>query len=211
MTKRLRLFRLLAAAAAVAVLGALGAAAASASDSYGTSDCPVYTTVQPFTSWSDSGYYFLGPGASFENTLTGWTAKGKAKIVSGNETYYVNSKSDKNSLSLPSGSSVTSPSICVTSDTPDLRLFVLNKGAAASKLNITMTYTNTKGKASTVTVVALTGGSSWSLSAPVLFLANIQPLLDKTGSTYVTFAFAPADSTGQWQIDDFYVDPHKQH
>jgi hypothetical protein len=180
-------------------------------DTFAASVCPTYTTVQPFLPWADPGYYFLAPAGSFENSLSGWTAKGGPKIVSGNETYYVNSPTDTHSLSLPNGSSATSPSICVTSDTPDLRLFVLNTGTASATLNVNMTYTDTKGKPHTVTVATLTGSSSWSLSAPVLVLANIQPLLDSYGCTYVTFAFVPVGSKGKWQVDDFYIDPHKQH
>ena len=153
----------------------------------------------------------MAPGGNFENTLTEWTAKSGAKIVSGNESYYVGSHSDNHSLSLPNGSSVTSPSICITADTPDVRLFVLNTGNPLSMLNVNMTYTNTKGKPATITVGKLTGSSKWSLSLPILILANIQPLLDGTGSTWVTFTFAPADSKGKWQADDFYVDPVKHH
>jgi hypothetical protein len=211
MTKRLRLSRLFVAVAAVAALGALGASTASAHSS--TSSCPTYPLVQPFAPapWSDTNSYFLAPAGSFENTLSGWTATGGAKIVKGNETYYVNSKSDNHSLSLPTGSTATSPSICVSADTPALRLFVLNTGNANATLNVNMTYTNKKGKPNTVTVATLTGGSTWSLSAPVLFLANIQPIVDGNNCTYVTFAFAPVGSKGTWQVDDFYVDPVKHH
>jgi hypothetical protein len=208
MTKRLRLSRLLAAAAVVALLGALGASTASAHDST-PSSCPTYTTVQPFLPWADVGYYFLDPGGSFENTLTGWTASGGAKIVSGNESYYANSPSDKHSLSLPKGSSATSPSICVTADTPDLRVFVQNSGSVTSTLDIVMNYTTKKGKPKSATVFSLLGGPSWSPSLPVLFLANIDALLDGTGSTWVSFTFVP--NGGKWQIDDFYVDPIKHH
>jgi hypothetical protein len=171
----------------------------------------LFAETQPFVPWADLGSYLLAPGGNFENSLTGWTAKSGAKIVSGNESYYVGSRSDSHSLSLPSGSSVTSPSICVTADTPDVRLFALNTGNAVSVLNVNMTYTNQKGKPTTLTVAKLLGSGSWSLSLPVLILANIQPLLDGTGSTWVTFTFAPADSKGKWQIDDFYIDPVKHH
>jgi hypothetical protein len=209
MTKRLRLSRLLAAAAAVAALGALGANAASAHSSAST--CPTYATTQPFLSWGDLGYYFLGPAGEFETSLTGWTAKGGPKIVNGNESYHVNSPTDSHSLSLPNGSSITSPSICVSLDTPDLRLFVLNTGQFTATLNVNMTYTDNNGKPHTVTVAPLLGGSSWSLSPPVLFLAGIQGILNNNNQTWVTFTFAPVGSKGQWRVDDFYVDPIKHH
>jgi hypothetical protein len=203
------------AAAAVVVLAAIGAGTASAHGSAGgpgigkyTQGCPTYSTVEPFVPWGDSGDYFLGPAADFEGSLTGWTAKGGAKIVSGNESYYVNSASDSHSLSMPKGSSVTSPSICVTLSTPDLRLFVKNSGSGSATLQINMTYTSNQGKASTVTVaqIAMAKNSSWTLSAPVLFLANIQSILSSNNQTWVTFQFV---SNGSLQIDDFYVDPIK--
>src|SRR5579859_779560 len=198
MTKRKALSLRVMAAAAVAVLAAIGASAASAHGSAGgpgvgkyTQGCPTYSTVQPFLPWADQGWYFLGPAAGFEGSLTGWTVKGGAKIVSGNESYFVNSATDSHSLSMPKGSSVTSPSICVTLDTPDLRLFVKNTGSASATLQINMTYTSDQGKASTVTVakIAMAKNSSWTLTSPVLFLANIQSILSSNGQTWVTFNF----------------------
>jgi hypothetical protein len=184
---------------------------ASASGRYGQmSNCPSATMVQPFGNWGDTDSYFLAPGGTFEAGLTGWTVSG-AKLVHANESYYVDSSRDRYSLSLPSGSKATSPSICVTTQTPDLRFFVLNTGSAASVLNVNMTYTNMQGKATTVKIGSLTGGSSWSLSPQVFFLQNIIPVVNSNGQTWVTFTFAPADRSGHWQIDDFYVDPIKAH
>ena len=199
------------AAGVVAAYTAAGAAAGryAPTANSAASVCPSQTMVQPFQRWSDSGSYFLAPGGAFEGTLTGWTAAGGAKIVAGNESYYVNSSKDKSSLYLPNGSKATSPSICVTTSTPDLRLFVLNTGSASATLNVNMTYTNNKGATSTVTVASLTGKSAWSPSPQVLFLQNITPLLNSNGQTWVTFTFAPVGTSGHWQIDDFYVDPLK--
>jgi hypothetical protein len=207
-TKKLLSLPRLATFAGVVLLAAVAATTASAGSGGG---CPTYQTVQPFKPWADTGNYFLGPSGSFETSLTGWTVKGAAKLVSGNETYYVHAKTDKSSLSLPSGSSITSPSICVTLDTPDLRLFVLNTGSATALLNVVMTYTDNSGKPHTATVAQLTGGSTWSPSIPVLFLANINSILSSNNCTWVTFTFAPVGSNGKWQIDDFYVDPVKHH
>jgi hypothetical protein len=72
-----------------------------------------------------------------------------------------------------------------------------------------MTYTDNNGTPNTVTVGSLTGSSSWPLSPQVNFLQNIAPLVNANGQTWVTFAFAPADANGHWQVDDFYVDPIK--
>src|SRR5919201_5983952 len=108
-------------AAAIAV-GAV-ASAAPVADGATVNSCPAYPLVQPFTPWLDVGSYFLAPGGQFEGSLTGWTVAGGGKLINGNESYNRNAKTDKQSLSLPSGSSATSPSVCVTTTTPDLRLF----------------------------------------------------------------------------------------
>jgi hypothetical protein len=217
MTQRKALPLRVAVAALVVAATAIGAGTASAQSSVGspglgkyTQGCPTFATSEPFTLWTDTSDYFLGPAADFEGTLTGWTAKG-AKIVSGNETYYVNSGSDSHSLSLPKGATATSPSICVTLDTPALRLFVKNSSSNASAtLQINMTYTNNQGKASTATVAKITvaKGADWAPILPVLFLSNIQSILSNNGQTWVTFQFI---SNGSLLVDDFYVDPIKHH
>ena len=216
MTKRKVLSLRVLAAATVAVLAAIGAGTASAQSPAGTpgkytQGCPTFQTTEPFTPWGDLGDYFLGPAADFEGSLTGWTAKGGAKIVTGNETYYVNSPTDSHSLLLPKGGSATSPSICVTLDTPDLRLFVENTTTAPGTLQINMTYTNNQGKASTATVAKLpvAKNTAWGPTVPVLFLANIQSILSNNNQTWVTFQFVA--SGANLQIDDFYVDPFKHH
>jgi hypothetical protein len=197
---------------AIAVVAAT-ASVASAGGRYrplsNMSNCPAETIVQPFVApWGDADSYFLAPGGSFEGNLTGWTVQG-GRLVHGNESYYVDSSKDGESLSLPSGSRATSPSICVTTQTPDLRIFVLNTGSATATLNVNMTYTNIQGRGTTVSVGSLTGSSSWSLSPQVFFLKNITPVVNSNGQTWVTFSFAPVGRTGHWQIDDFYVDPIK--
>jgi hypothetical protein len=151
-------------AALVATAAMVGAPAALAGSKGG---CPTYSLSQPFQKWADTGSYFLGPGGAFEGTLTGWTASGGAAIVSGNETFYVHSARDRYSVYLPDGSAVTSPSVCVTTSTPDLRLFVHNTGSSTTTLNVSTTYTNSAGQPATVTVASLAGGSSWAPSPQV--------------------------------------------
>jgi hypothetical protein len=199
------------AAIAVAIVGAAAADAVSAPKAFAAtiSNCPATTTVTPFQRWGDTGSYVVAPGGAFEGSLTGWTVSGGAKLVNGNESSFVNSTKDKSSLYLPNGSTATSPSVCVTTNTPDLRLFVQNTGAASATLRVNMTYTNNTGQASTVTVASLTGGSAWAPTPQVYFLQNINSLVNSNGQTWVTFSFAPVGTNGHWQIDDFYVDPFK--
>lgn len=213
MTKRKALSLRVVATAAVAVLAAIGAGTASAQDGAGmpgkyTQGCPTFQTAEPFVPWADNGDYFLGPAADFEGSLTGWTVKGGAKIVSGNEKYYVNAPTDSHSLLMPKNATVTSPSICVTLNTPDIRLFYENTTSASAQLTVNMTYTSNLGKPSTVAVAKITVPKStgWTLTSPILFLTNIQSILSSNNQTWVTFQFVASNSL---QVDDFFVDPIK--
>jgi hypothetical protein len=195
-----------AAALAALVAGALSTGAVAGSQP--VADCPSQTLVQPFLPWHDYGTYFLAPGGAFETTPAGWTLSGGAEVVAGNESSHVDSASDANSLTLPTGSSATSPQVCVTIHSPNLRLFSANGGSVRSMLDLTVNYTDTRGAARSALIGTLRGGSSWSLSSQILFMSRIAPVVGGHGQTWVSFTFKPT-SGGAWRIDDVYVDPLK--
>ena len=198
-------------AAVLAVTGlvsAFAAGSAQASNPPPAGDCQWPAAAQPFLPWADSNSYFLAPGGSFEGDTSLWTLSGGASVVSGNEDSYVGSPTDASSLSLPAGSSATTASICVTADTPILRLFVLNAGSSSSMLHVTLNYTAKSGKPKSDEVAQLAGGAAWSLSPQVNFLDKLYPLLKKNGQTNVSFTFT-SDSGGSFSIDDLYIDPMK--
>ena len=213
MTRRQLLSRkTLAAAALVVFVGAAGASGALATpggpQGKYVAACPTYKLVTPFTPWADAGSYYMVPSGGFEPPLQAWSLSGGASIVTGNESYFVNSKKDSHALSLPAGSSATSPSVCVSLYSPDMRVFVRNTGAS-STLQVSLNYTDANGNSRTASIASLGGGSSWSLSPYVLFLWQILPVVGLDNQTWVSFTFA--SSGGNWQIDDFYVDPIKHH
>jgi hypothetical protein len=195
--------------AVVAAAISVGVGAASGVSKPVLADCPSLAMSKPFVPWLDLGSYFLGPSGSFEDTLAGWKVRGGARIVPGNEPFHVHAASDTHALSLPQGSSVTSPSICVRLDSPDLRLFVRNTGSLLSLLRVDLTFTNPFGRPITIPVALLPAGSVWSPSLPVLFLEDVVPLVGGKGQTWVSFTFTPVGAGGKWQVDDFYVDPIK--
>ena len=206
-TRVLHLPRLAGAAALAAlVAGALSTGAAAVDKT--VPDCPPQTLVQPFLPWHDHGSYFLAPGGAFETTPAGWTLSGGAAVVPGNEPYHVNAAGDANSLSLPTGSSATSPQICVTIHSPNIRLFSTNGGSSRSFLTVSVNYTDRHGAAKTASIGMLRAGSSWSVSSQLQFISRIAPIVGGHGQTWVSFTFMPT-SAGAWQIDDFYVDPLK--
>jgi len=194
--------------AALTLLGSSAAAAGAAGNA--SSSCAVpQATAQPFLPWNDQGSYFLVPGGSFEgpSPLAGWSTSGQAAVVSGNESYQVGQPTDSQSLSLADGSAATTPGICVSIFTPDLRLFSLNNGGPASTLEVFVNYTDRSGNPQTALVSTLTGGNSWSLSPRLLFLNNIAATVGGQGQTQISLTFQATG--GNWQIDDLYIDPIK--
>jgi hypothetical protein len=198
--------------AVVAVLVAAGTSGAFAARSAKpVPPCPPEQLGQPFLPWLDPGMYFLAPGGGFENGLSGWSATGGASIVAGNEPFFVGSPNDSHSLALPPGSSVTSPLVCVSLFSPDLRFFTRNTGSALSTLRVAVNYTNLLGQPATSPVGLLVAGQKWAPTLPLLFLQNTLVQSGVNGQTWVSFTLTPLGSAGKWQVDDFEVDPLKNH
>ena len=102
---------------------ALLAAHVSAAVAGTTVVCPG-TSSTVFAPWGDQDQYTPAPGGNFES-MSGWTLTGGAAQVVGNESFYVNAKTDTHSLSLPTGATATTPSICVNVYDPTIRLFAM--------------------------------------------------------------------------------------
>jgi hypothetical protein len=75
---------------------------------------------QVFAPWQDAANYLLAPNGSFEFGSTGWSLSGGAAIVNGNEPFY---PTGTHSLALPSGSSATSPTVCLGTQQLYIRMF----------------------------------------------------------------------------------------
>jgi hypothetical protein len=204
-----RLSALLASTAILLTAGTGVALAARAAKS--VPDCPQQQLSRPFLPWLDIGQYFLAPGGGFENGLAGWSTTGRASIVSGNESFNVNGPHDSHSLALPTGSSATSPQVCVTLFSPDARFFVRNTGSPLSLLRVDLHYTDLLGQPATAPVGLLAAGQTWAPTLPLIFLLNTLPQVGLDGQTWVSFTLTPLGSAGNWQVDDFEVDPLKNH
>jgi hypothetical protein len=194
--------RLIALATLVCVAALAGVAGTQPARA-GLLGCDGQTAVQPFTPWLDPSNYVLTTNGSLEST-GGWTFTGGAKVVSDNEPWRVNAPTDSHSLSLPSGSSATTPAFCVTLLHPDLRFFAVNSGSALSTLEVDSITTVLGLKVTTPVGVVLAGGS-WQPTLPLPFLDGLLSLTQGT----VQFRFTPLGAGGGWQIDDLYVDPFK--
>ena len=193
-------------ASAVLALGLVGSAialavgTAPASAGLGLA-CPSATST-PFAAWKDYANYAFAPDGGFESGGSGWSLSGGARAVSGNESYYVHSRTDKTSMSLPKGASVTSQGMCISLLSSKMRFLV--RGDAGSSVKVQVVY---RGLLSSVLGIfdggTISAGSTWKPSPALGMLGGVLPLL----TTSVSFRFAAVN--GAAAIDDVYLDPMK--
>lgn len=194
------------AVAAMALLAPAGTANAGIL-SQSAGPCPSYPMSQVFSKWLDPMRYTLAPGGSFESSA-GLTFTGGAKIVAGNETSYVNKKTDKNSVLIPRGGTVTTGPICVGLDKPTVRFFARRpKFALLPLLTVEGVFTTRSGGTAALPLVGVPlAGNSWSLQLPFITTGALLELGDTT-----MMRFRIRAVSGDWQVDDFYVDPLRRY
>ena len=195
-----RRVRGLAALALVALSSTLAFGAASVDAGLGVS-CPDPTT-QPFKPWSDYARYAQVPDGGFEAGATGWKLAGGAKVVAGNNPFYLRDPDDRSSLQLPAGSSATSPPMCIGLLSSKMRFVAA--GTDGSKLKVQILY---RGLLSS-TLGVLDGGSvdssgDWAPSPEVAMLGGVLPLLTQS------VQFRLVATSGTSRVDDLFLDPWK--
>jgi hypothetical protein len=165
--------------------------------------CNYAPAGQTFSQWGDMSYYVPVQGGSFEAT-GGWSLSGGAKIVDGNNPFYLGSKDDSHSLLLPPGSSALTPGVCLTLLTPTLRF--VGSASDASGVQVTM-YTKTLlGLLRLPSSGFISLDGSWNASQTQRFLIqNVLGLLN-LGQANIYFRFTPVGGATV-QIDDVSLDP----
>lgn len=163
--------------------------------------CPDPTT-QPFRAWNDLARYAAVPDGGFEAGGSGWKFSGGAKVVSGNEPFYLRSTRDRSSLLMPAGSTATSPPMCISLLSSKMRF--VTTGSKGSGVKVQVQY---RGLLSSVLGV-LDGGTvspngQWAPSPEVAMLGGLLPLLTQS----VQFRFV--STSGSVQVDDVFLDPWK--
>jgi hypothetical protein len=193
----------------VVVLVSAGALTGSANAQLLGGACGDRPLSQPFMRWLDPMKYTLAPDGGFESGARGWTLKGGAVVVTGNEPWKVSGAGSR-SLYLPSGSSATTPPICVETLDPTVRYFAKNRGLVAlSSLLVEVVLLDKYGRpVLTLPAGVHTGFSTWHPSLPGVGVLNLTALLSG-GKANVAFRFRPIGLGAKWQIDDVYVDPLK--
>jgi hypothetical protein len=164
--------------------------------------------TQAFRPFGDSAYYARLYNGSFESGSLGWGLSGGAKVVSGNEPYYLSgSRADSHSLYLPAGSSAYSGTVCFALGDWHLR-FMAKRLSGSGGLHVQVVVPSLLGGLLTVLDGGTVNGSgSWAPSPRMeLLLCNVTSLL---GTQSVAFRFTPVGSGTAYQIDDVYLDPWK--
>lgn len=166
------------------------------------------TSTQAFSRFGDSSYYARLLNNGFESGSTGWTLSGGAKVVSGNESYYLSGNAkDSHSLLLPAGSSAYSGTVCFALGDWHLRLLA-KRVSGTGGLHVQVVVPSLLGGLlSVLDGGTITSGGSWAPSPRLaLLLSNVTNLL---GTKAVAFRFTPVGSGTSYQIDDVYLDPWK--
>lgn len=207
---RSRRHQLLTAALTVMAVCATAGSASAASLASAADSCSTQVYTQPFLRYGDPLTYVLVPSGAVEGALSGWTTSGGAAAVAGNESAYVHATSDRSSLQLPAGSTVTTRPICVGLGHPTLRIFARNTGSPLSLLKVEAIFdAPLAGSRVIVPIGLLAGDSTWQPTLPMLIDGNLVAPTMPGGFGAVAFRLTPVGAAGQWRVDDLYVDPRR--
>src|SRR4051794_7865488 len=174
--------------------------------------CDNGANSQPFAQWGDDNSYFLAPGGGFESGAAGWSLGG-AHVVADQEPWRVAGDSGTHALSVGSGGSAVTPTMCIGLEHPTMRFFAHRSGGGllggASTLAVSARVETSLGLVVEVpvgVVTTLTNGISWNKTPTQYVVASLLPLLPGE-HTPIQFRFT-AVGTSDWVIDDVFVDPH---
>jgi hypothetical protein len=198
----------------VLVAVAAGVAGSTASPAQAALTCGK-PSERVFQRWLDPLPYGLATNGGFESGAEGWELSGGARVVSGNEPFFLNSGTDKFSLALPAGASATSPWTCASVDGLVARLVAIASGSALGTLQVDLLYRTERGqlKAAGLTPILRALHGSWAPTLPIVILPgtllkNVAVL--ELGTVELAFRFRASSgflTSSSWRIDDLYVDP----
>jgi hypothetical protein len=196
--------RMLRAALGAAVALGVGAPSAHAA-------CPTQTFSTPFAAWGDLALYAPVANADFASGLAGWTTTGSARLVTDTPGAIAPASASTQSLELPSGSSATTPPICVTTGSRSARMFAVTPKrvpTSSSTLQVEILYRPTiRGGQAAKKLGTLPDQPVWNAERKMSAVpGQFDVMPDSTASTYIQYRFTPLYGT-TWRIDDLFVDP----
>lgn len=192
----------------VVVVAAVAAPAAQAGILVAdASGCGTQVFSKVFLPWADPADYTLQPGGDFEPGSPAWDVTPGAAGAAVNEPWGVTSEIDGHSLSLTSGSSATSPSICVGIEHPDVRFFATASSSVAT-LKVEALFLDASGGTQAIQIGTVTGNTGWAPTVQMPIIANLLALLP---GSHTPVEFRLTATSGSWKVDDFYVDPYARY
>lgn len=207
----MRLNRILGHRTHAKLMGAVAVALLAMAVLAGSAQACSYTgATQVFSRWGDQRSYVLAPDGGFEAGGAGWSLSRGATVVEGNESYSLNGSGDSRSLSLPAASSAVSPPVCMAIDTPVFRLMARNTGDPSSQLRIEAVY-NLLGLVRTKVVNNITAGPNWAPGPPISTVLGLSTVVGTLIPSAIQIRITPLDTTGNWQVDDLFIDPFSRH
>src|SRR3954469_17657904 len=169
-----------------------------------------YTPAKVFAAWHDNKSYVLTENGGFEQGDAGWTLADGAAVAEGNETFAVGGAADHQSLSLPAGSSATTPANCVSRHNGTFRAFARTDGGPDARLKVEVVYLDGKGKKNSRVAGKLRAGEEWQPTKRLSVALGRAKGHGKMKVAHVAFRFTPVGA-GSWQLDDVYLDPRARH
>jgi hypothetical protein len=162
-------------------------------------------TSQVFAPWGDYAAYYLATNGGLENGSTGWSLSGGSAVVSGNEPFL---RTGTHSLTLPSGSTATSPATCIGPNNIYVRMFGADVGGGDQGLQVRVLWYGLLNQLLGATdFTTFAPGSGWNPTSKLPSSGGANVLLPLLGSTSARIQLTPIGSASRWQIDDVYVDP----
>jgi hypothetical protein len=163
-----------------------------------------------FSPWRDNRSYVLTANGGLEQGDAGWTLANGAAVTEGNDPFFLNDAADHQSLSLPAGSSASSPATCFGAGSPTFRFVARTSGDRHARLKVEVLYTNGNGHNASRSAGRIRGGDAWRPSKRLSLAIGRAKGRGRLVSGTVAFRFTPVGA-GDWQVDDLFLDPRARH
>jgi hypothetical protein len=178
----------------------------------GETTCAAPSLFNPLVAFKDRRDYFVAPAGDFEDpSLPGWELTGGASVIGGNSAHAVTGATDASSLSLPPGSTATSPQMCVDLNYPTFRFFATQLAADTdSELAVDVIYPalarNNVRQAKTFRLKAKDG---WQLSDDIKLEPQRLGKVSGWRRIAIRFRVAAGRKPAAYRVDDILIDPRR--
>lgn len=161
----------------------------------------------PFLPFGDELDYVLAPNGSFEST-DGWDLSDGAATTAGDDPFDLRAGDDENVLSLPAGSTATSPLMCVDPTYPTFRFATRELGRRGTlRIEVAYPFSQDGARFRKADTVRQSGDEGWAITDPLDLLPERGG--DAPGWRPMAIRFIAKDGQpgSGFEIDDVYIDP----